>query len=130
MAFDCALYRLSCEVSLIVRANKFVIEIEVFLNRSHDRRKLRFRIVRLLLPHRGKPQRINDSRRPSKFRIALYLRRLGVTALHNAHEPAKIGTQLAGKGAIVLGVERNCSRLNGGLLSHGAQPFNKGKRNI
>ena len=74
MALDRAFYRLSGEVSLIVWANRIVTEIEFFLNRSHDRRKLRFRIIRFLLPHRGRPQRLNKSRRPSKLGIALYLR--------------------------------------------------------
>jgi len=97
VALDCALYRLSGEVSLIIWANKLVIEIEVFLNRSHDRRKLRFLIIRLFLPHRGKPQRINDSRRSSKLRITLYLRRLDITTPRNTYNPPKIGTQLAGK---------------------------------
>jgi len=65
-----------------------VTEIEVFLNRSHDSRKLCFHIIRLFLPHRGKPQRINDSRRSSKFSVTLYLRLLGDTTLHNAHNSA------------------------------------------
>lgn len=62
LALDRTLYRFCRKVPLISRANKLVVEIEVFLDRSHGCRKLGLQIIRLFLPHRCKPQRINNRR--------------------------------------------------------------------